>query len=392
MVTTMDIRNFFGNTNKNTKRRASATAIESSSKAKNKNDKGATQKQERTEVSAEHFFTNNSTKKKKITLEEEDEEEEEDLWKEEEEEEEVTPAKKHKSHVFLEEEEEEEEVCMKDITVSSPKEEPVDTTSTPASHKKRKGTPATSSSNKSKKQVKRTTAKATPTSKKELPPFPTGPLKDYKKDFYLNLCSSNSCLAGYTFVFTGTLPNLSREESQDIVKNLGGRVTTAVSSKTNYVVCGDTLEDGRPVQQGQKYIKAQQLQPNVQIVNGESWFFALIQLLLDSQPQTQTPSNNPTSTTSTPAVIPPPIIINPYAKKNPTTTTATTTTTIVNPYAKKKTPIKTEEKEELFNKSSTVGDTNASTMSNLWADKYAPHTSKDILGNGDCVRKLQQCK
>ena len=47
-----------------------------------------------------------------------------------------------------------------------------------------------------------------------------------------------SCLAGFTFVFTGLLETISREEGQELVKRYGGKVTGAPSSKTSYVVLG----------------------------------------------------------------------------------------------------------------------------------------------------------
>lgn len=47
-----------------------------------------------------------------------------------------------------------------------------------------------------------------------------------------------NCLAGMTFVFTGLLETLSREEGQELVKRYGGKVTGAPSSKTSYVVLG----------------------------------------------------------------------------------------------------------------------------------------------------------
>lgn len=47
------------------------------------------------------------------------------------------------------------------------------------------------------------------------------------------------CLAGMTFVFTGTLPNISREQGQDLVRRYGGRVTSSISGKTTCVVIGD---------------------------------------------------------------------------------------------------------------------------------------------------------
>ncbi|KAI0552833.1 DNA replication factor C, large subunit [Xylaria curta] len=47
------------------------------------------------------------------------------------------------------------------------------------------------------------------------------------------------CLAGLTFVFTGQLTMIAREEAQALVKRHGGKVTGAPSSKTSYVVLGD---------------------------------------------------------------------------------------------------------------------------------------------------------
>jgi DNA ligase (NAD+) len=45
-------------------------------------------------------------------------------------------------------------------------------------------------------------------------------------------------LEGLTFVLTGTLPNLSREEAKAKIENAGGHVSGSVSKKTNYVVAG----------------------------------------------------------------------------------------------------------------------------------------------------------
>jgi DNA ligase (NAD+) len=45
-------------------------------------------------------------------------------------------------------------------------------------------------------------------------------------------------LAGMTFVITGTLPHLTREEAKQKIEANGGKVAAAVSRKTNYVVAG----------------------------------------------------------------------------------------------------------------------------------------------------------
>jgi DNA ligase (NAD+) len=59
-------------------------------------------------------------------------------------------------------------------------------------------------------------------------------------------------LVGKTFVITGTLPNLSREQATERIEQAGGKVTGSVSKKTDYVVAGDDPGSS-------KYTKAQEL-------------------------------------------------------------------------------------------------------------------------------------
>jgi DNA ligase (NAD+) len=49
---------------------------------------------------------------------------------------------------------------------------------------------------------------------------------------------SQGPLAGKTFVFTGTLSSMTREEARSSVESLGGRVASSVSKKTSYAVVG----------------------------------------------------------------------------------------------------------------------------------------------------------
>ncbi|WVO18431.1 hypothetical protein L204_106148 [Cryptococcus depauperatus] len=46
------------------------------------------------------------------------------------------------------------------------------------------------------------------------------------------------CLVGLTFVFTGELESLGREEAQELVRRYSGKVTTSPSGRTSYVVVG----------------------------------------------------------------------------------------------------------------------------------------------------------
>ena len=57
--------------------------------------------------------------------------------------------------------------------------------------------------------------------------------------------------AGLTFVLTGTLPTMTRDEASAMIKNMGGKVSGSVSKKTSYVVAGDEA--------GSKLTKAREL-------------------------------------------------------------------------------------------------------------------------------------
>ncbi len=63
--------------------------------------------------------------------------------------------------------------------------------------------------------------------------------------------SQSQALAGASFVLTGSLPTLSRDEATELIEAAGGKVISAVSRKTRFVVAGSDA--------GSKLVKAQEL-------------------------------------------------------------------------------------------------------------------------------------
>ncbi len=274
---------------------------------------------------------------------------------------------------------------------------------------------------------------------------------------------------------------MSRDTASDIVKSLGGRVTSGVSGKTDYLIAGSILEDGRLVEEGSKYKKClgmweawgdkwrkeyegdggdedaekrgkrkasapkKDRDPNalVEIVRGIYEFYGLVVFLSEwkrgtlpeserREPEARrTPregAKEPARAVGTPASSPADPSVgsaagagsavanpyasagkdaasNPYAKKSPANPYARKSP--ANPYAKP-----SGASNPYAKKSPSAGNPYASRSpsatpaqpakakhqpsgkelgaNSLWADRYAPATSREILGNSDSVNKLNR--
>jgi DNA ligase (NAD+) len=82
--------------------------------------------------------------------------------------------------------------------------------------------------------------------------------------------SDGDALAGKSFVVTGTLAGMTRDEAKRRIRAQGGKVTGSVSKKTDYVVVG--------TDPGSKAAKAKELEISILDEAG------LMQILTGSQP------------------------------------------------------------------------------------------------------------
>ena len=75
--------------------------------------------------------------------------------------------------------------------------------------------------------------------------------KDYGLKMTYDKAAAGDKFAGLTFVLTGTLPSLKREQAKEMIESLGGKCAGSVSKKTSYVVAGEAA--------GSKLKKAEEL-------------------------------------------------------------------------------------------------------------------------------------
>ncbi|KAH8924192.1 DNA replication factor C, large subunit [Atractiella rhizophila] len=161
----------------------------------------------------------------------------------------------------------------------------------------------------------------------------------------------DGCLSGLTFVFTGEGESLSREEAIELAKRYGGRITGAPSSKTSYVVLGSDA--------GPKKLEliAKHKIPTID----EDGLLDLI--------RTRTAKD-----------------VDPKYKQKQKEEQEKMMRQVAEFEKQEKAALKAAGSQA---KSSQNGAP-ALISDQLWADKYAPHSKKDICGNKGQVDKLER--
>ena len=90
-------------------------------------------------------------------------------------------------------------------------------------------------------------------------------LKEYGVKFEIESEKQDNKFKGLTFVITGSLSAYSRNDASEIVESKGGRMSSSVSKKVDYLIAGEAA--------GSKLQKAKKL--NIKVLN-ESEFINMI--------------------------------------------------------------------------------------------------------------------
>ncbi|XP_078179864.1 replication factor C subunit 1-like isoform X2 [Carex rostrata] len=173
------------------------------------------------------------------------------------------------------------------------------------------------------------------------------------------------CLSGLTFVISGTLDSLEREEAEDLIKRHGGRVTGSVSKKTSYLLCDEDIG-------GRKSQKAKELGLPFLTEDG------LFDLILKSKPSgSKAPTKKDEKGKS------PEKVAKVQTKSSPVKVVKKDNS--ISSTQGKEAPKSTKPSISPYKKKAKTGVSSSLT----WTDKYKPKTSNDIIGNQSIVKQLQ---
>lgn len=165
-------------------------------------------------------------------------------------------------------------------------------------------------------------------------------------------------LKGKTVVITGVFKSTSdRDRIKDILISLGARVTGSVSNKTDILLHGHELEDGRPYNEGKKYKDAQT--KGKTILSEEELSQSLFKIKGTRLEHMLNPDN-----------------YSDYEEKDS--------------LIKQKKDIQTNKSMQIEQESlEEIPKAIKRHKTGLWVDKYAPLSTDEILGNGTMIKKLK---
>lgn len=165
-----------------------------------------------------------------------------------------------------------------------------------------------------------------------------------------------NCLFGLTFVFTGILQSLERSQAQDLVRQYGGKVTTAPSKNTSYVVLGEQAGPKKIEKIGKLGIK----------MIDEDGLLKMISIM---------PAQGGDSAAAQKA-----------AEKRLTEESQAREAAAV----MKREEAKVQQQSSAKMKGVALGSQTRPILpcNQLWTSKYAPNTIKDVVGNKTLVERL----
>ncbi|XP_028657805.2 replication factor C subunit 1 isoform X1 [Erpetoichthys calabaricus] len=191
---------------------------------------------------------------------------------------------------------------------------------------------------------------------------------------------ADNCLEGLTFVLTGVLESLERDEAKSLVERYGGKVTGNISKKTNYLVQGrdsGASKTEKAESLGTRILDEDGLLNLIRTLPGKKSKYEIVAEAESKKCKQKTPEKNEKTTP-----------VKSSGKKKRTTPLKKESEKAIcsSPKVKKSLSFK-QEKSDINSDTPTVKD----GESLLWVDKYKPTSLKSIIGQQgeqSCAQKL----
>uniref|UniRef100_A0ACD5WY38 Uncharacterized protein n=1 Tax=Avena sativa TaxID=4498 RepID=A0ACD5WY38_AVESA len=171
------------------------------------------------------------------------------------------------------------------------------------------------------------------------------------------------CLAGLTFVISGTLDSLEREEAGDVIKRYGGRVTGSISKKTSYLLADEDIG-------GVKSNKAKDLGVPFLTEDG------LFDMIRKSKPA-KAPANKHENNSSSEKLQKSQMKISPVKVEKRAVEQVSTMDKSIASKSNKESASTNNQKAKVVDRGSLQ-----------WTEKYRPKVPNDIVGNQSMVKQL----
>jgi len=171
------------------------------------------------------------------------------------------------------------------------------------------------------------------------------------------------CLAGLTFVISGTLDSLEREEAGDVIKRYGGRVTGSISKKTSYLLADEDIG-------GVKSNKAKDLGVPFLTEDG------LFDMIRKSKPA-KAPANKHEHNSNSEKLQTSQMKISPVKVEKRAVEQVSTMNKSIASKSNKESACTNNQKAKVVDRGSLQ-----------WTEKYRPKVPNDIVGNQSMVKQL----
>ena len=201
---------------------------------------------------------------------------------------------------------------------------------------------------------------------------------------------AENCLEGLTFVITGIGESLGRDETKSLIERYGGKVTSAVSGKTTFLVVGDEPGESKIKKAVEKNVEQINEDKLLDLIRTKPGKRSKYEIEAEKEFEVEKAKKTPKKPKKSEKLSPSPKKV----KREPIENASQKSKKVEKPVKLSKTPSNESvgsSKIEKLKIDSAEKSTPVKTPPSMWVEKYKPQEFKKIVGQGgaaSCANKL----